>query len=151
MESATSIRSLNPLEKMANRIPYPVAAFTRLGATVLGAAMAVFIGFAESYDETQVFAAAIAGIALVGLAPAPRRIAAPLRVLAAAMLFYAGALLFNVSVGPWILAVGAVATGAALVVSHQQRTSPAVQVLALFAAMGAVTGLVLLIVFAVGG
>lgn len=151
MQSATSPRQQNPLERAADRVPLRVATFTRLGATVVGAAMAVFVAGAESYNETQVFAVAIAVTALSGLAPARPRIAAPLGVFTAAMLLYAGALLFNVSIGPAILVVGGIATVAALVISHQKRISPVIPVLALFAAMGAVTGLVLVIVFAIGG
>lgn len=151
MTTAGMERLPNPLQRAANAIPSGLASGVAVATKLAAVALALFIAFAQSYDETQVFAVSIAAIGLITLVPAGGRMAGAWSVFGAAMLLYAGALLVNVSVGSLLLVVGAIATTAALVVNQQRTGSALFAVAALFAAMGAITALVFVIVFAVGG
>lgn len=141
----------NPLERAALAFPLGAITLVALVAKLVAVAFALFVAFDESYDETQVFAVAIAVVGVVSLAPVRTRAGGALAVFGAAMLLYAGALLFNVSVGPLLMLVGAVATLAALAGNHQRHGTGLLPVATLLVAMGAITALVLAIVFAVGG
>ncbi len=141
----------NPLERAALAFPLGTVTLVALVAKLAAVTLALFVAFAESYDETQVFAVAIAVVGVASLAPLRTKAGGAFIVFGAAMLLYAGALLFNVSVGPLLLFAGGVAALAALAENHQRHGTGLLPVAALLVAMGAITALVLAIVFAVGG
>ncbi len=151
MQLSGTAQSANPLQRAADRVGAQAAIFVYAVALLGAAALCLFVAFDETYDETQVFAVTVAALGVLGLATIPGRRAAAARVFTAAMLCYAGALLFYVSIGPAILIVGGAAVIAAFVINRHHRASLAPQVGAVFAAMGGITGLVLLIVLVVGG
>lgn len=151
MVSTDVRRQPNPLEQAASAAPARLASVARMAATLAGIAAALFIAVDEAYDETQVFAACVAAVALLTMAPVGGRFGGAWTVSGGALLFYAGALLFSVSIGPAMLVLGAVATLSALVTNHHRHGSAGLAVAALFAPMAVVVALVLAIVFAVGG
>lgn len=151
MTHAEAETNPNPLERAAVAFSLGTVMAVAVVARLAAVALALFVAFDESYDETQVFAVAIAVVGLATAAPLRSRTGGALAVFGAAMLLYAGALLFNVSVGPLLLLAGGVATLAALAENHQRHATGLLPVAALLVAMGAITALVLVIVFAVGG
>ena len=141
----------NPLERLAGSIPAGAATLVAALAVLAAVALALFVALNETYDETQVFAAGVAIIGLSTVAPVRGKVGGTWMVFGDAMLLYAGAFLFHVSVGPALLVAGGIATAAALVANHHHERGAWLAVAGLFAAMGAITALVIVVVFVVGG
>ncbi|MEO6397209.1 MAG: hypothetical protein ABIP13_01960 [Tepidiformaceae bacterium] len=151
MNASPIPRAANPLERLANAAPSGLVPVVAVAAKLAAAAIAASIAVNQSYDETQVFAACVAVVGLLTALPGRGTMLRAWNVFGAAMLTFAGALLFNVSIGPLLLLAGAVALSCELMANHQRGGSIWRAVIAIAVAMPAITALVLAIVFVVGG
>ena len=151
MTASPMPRAATPLERLANAAPSGVVPIIAVAASLAATAIAAFIAVNQSYDETQVFAACVAIVGLLTALPGRGAMLRAWNVFGAAMLTFAGALLFNVSIGPLLLLAGAVALSCELIANQKRGGSIGQAVIAIAVAMPAITALVVASVFVVGG
>ncbi len=141
----------NPLARTAQALPDGFAAAVSIGARLLGAVAAIYIAIDQSYDRTQLLAAGVAVISLASLAPIGGRARGWLSGFGASVVFFAGALLWNLEAGMLMVAAGAVAAIGSLADDYRSGRPIADGISAFFVGSGAIALAVAVILFAVEG
>ena len=128
----------NPLAQMAEGAPAWFGDALSYGGRLAGAVAALTLVASESYDRTQVFAAAVAALAGAScpLDRAHRGIAGPMRGLAAGLLFFSGTMLWSEPAGVLMTVLGAVAGAGMLISQHREGRDVAAPVVAFFLGLG---------------
>lgn len=126
----------NPLSRVALSAPSWALTVASIGGRIAGAAIAVYVATSESYERTEVFAAAVAAIAIVTVLTRGR--SGPVAgALAGGLTLFAGAALGKETpvAGLAMIASGAVAGLGAVAIGHRRGVNSIITVGAFFAAL----------------
>lgn len=141
----------NPLARLANAVPNSVAIALSYGGRSVGALLALYVAYDQVYDRSQAFGVSVAVLALLSLAPVPRRFATVVSALGGSLILFGGALLWSESAGPWMVLAGAAAVCGALVSAQHGGRRIGDAISGLFFGSGVDAALVFAIIFLVEG
>lgn len=140
----------NPLTQVTSALPEGAARWISIGARAIGAALALYIAFDQSYDRTQVLCAAII-VATLATLPPLTRMASFASGLGSGILFFSGSLLWAQAAGKGMLVVGCIAVAATLIDAHQRKGDIGTPIAGFFFGLGATLAAVTAILFTVNG
>ena len=142
----------NPLTRAALAMPPATGAVLSTGGRVAGVLLAIYVVTDQSYDRTQIFAAAIAVLALLSLVvAAATNLRAWLMGLGASVVFFAGALFWAQDAGKAMLVVGAIAALGAVLDAHRSGRRIDAAISAFFVGAAVTVAAIAVIVLTVEG